>query len=131
MNFGFNAPGLEQLFNDLNDAQVKIGPAVRAVVSRGALNVKTDARARFEAQRVGNYLPHYSRSITYDVETVGHVTTAQVGPDTTKAQASFGPFLEYGSAKTPPLPHLNPALDAEEPNFMDHLGAAAVGVLRS
>lgn len=130
MNFGFNSPDLEQLLTDLNGAGDKIGPAVRAVVSKGALNVRTDAKNAFQDQRVGNYLPRYGASITYDLETVGHVTSAVVGPESGKPQGSFGGVVEYGSPTSPAMPHLNPALDAEEPRFVDQLGDAAVRVLR-
>jgi hypothetical protein len=129
MNFGFESSDLERLLTDLNDASVKIGPAVRAVVSKGALNVRRDAKNAFEDQRVGNYLPLYGSSITYDLDTVGHVTTAVIGPESGKPQGSFGGVVEYGSPTSPAMPHLNPALDAEEPRFVDQVGDAAVRAL--
>lgn len=130
MNFGFDSPDLERFVTDLLQAPAKVGPAVHAVVNRGALNIKNDARKRFEEQRVGGYLPHYSRSITYDVSSAGHVVSAVVGPESDKVQGPFGPGIEYGSVNHAAMPHLNPALDAEEPRFVDQIGDAAVRVLR-
>lgn len=123
---GIDASDLVKMFDDLNGAAVKIGPAVRAVVSRGAVNIKKDAAARFEAQRVGAYLPLYSRSIDYDLESSGGVTTAVIGPNSDKVQGAFGVGIEYGSTHSAPLPHLNPALDAEDPKFEVALADAAV-----
>ena len=129
MNFGFDGAGLESLFNDLNTAGAKVVPVVRGVVNRGALNVKSDARRLFEEQRVGDYLPHYSRSITYDVESAGGFVSAEVGPEVGKVQGPFGPGVEFGSVNHAAMPHLAPALDAEEPRFVGQWGDAAVGLL--
>lgn len=129
MIFRFDSPDLEKLLTDLTQAPVRIGPAVRAVVNRGAFNIKNDARARFEDQRVGDYLPHYSRAITYDVSIVGHTVSAQVGSEVDKVQGPFGPGIEYGSVNHAPMPHLNPALDAEAPRLVAQIGDAAVRVL--
>jgi hypothetical protein len=94
------------------------------------VNVKRDARQRFaDQERTGKYLPHYALSITYDVESVGSTTSAEIGPDKAKVQGAFGPGVEYGSVQHAPMPHLNPALDAEEPKFLNALGDAVVRVL--
>lgn len=129
MNLNFDSPDLESLHQDLLDVATTIGPAVRAVVSKGALNIKTDAKQRFTDQRVGNYLPRYARSISYDLDSTGDLIEAVIGPESDKPQGGMGAAIEYGSARTPPLPHLNPALDAEDPKAVDAIGDAAVKAL--
>jgi hypothetical protein len=97
--------------------------------------VKTDARQRFTDQqaqsRLKGYLPRYAASITYDVAAVGaDEVAAEIGPTVVKGnQGAFGPGIEFGSARHAPMPHLMPALDAEEPKLVLALEVAAEGVL--
>ena len=52
-----------------------------------------------------------------------------VGPDKAKRQGALGNILEFGTRKNPPVPHLGPAAEAEEPRFasaMQELAAKAL-----
>jgi hypothetical protein len=129
MNASFDSPDLERWMQDLVNAEARIVPAVKAIVARGALNVKRDAAERIDAQRSGEYLKHYPRSISYDVEAIPGGAAAEIGPDSSKLQGGMGPGVEYGSARHGPLPHLNPALDAEDVKFGEQLGRASVEAL--
>jgi hypothetical protein len=86
------------------------------VVSKGSLNIKTEAKRL--APR-GPHTPHYAASINYDVtvnargEIIG-----EVGPAEGRRQRGLGNLLEYGSSHNPPHPHHEPALDHEEPRFV-------------
>ena len=101
----------------------------RAVVSKGALNIKNDARRL--APR-GPHTPNYASSINYDV-TSDHSATAEIvaeiGPEEGRRQWGLGNLLEYGSQHNPPHPHHEPALDNEAPRFIaacEALAAEAV-----
>lgn len=91
-------------------------PELKKIVERGALNVKRGAvrnlhglhRTRFR------HLNHYPRSITYDL--LGPLE-AEIGPDSSLPQGGMGRGVELGSVHTPPMPHLFPAADAEEPRL--------------
>ncbi len=90
----------------------------RKVVQRGALNVKKDAQRRISGHP---HLPHYPSSITYDTEQTATGAAAEIGPDKSKRQGPLGNIIEYGTPKNAPLPHLGPALQAEEPRFVKAL----------
>lgn len=129
MNVNFDSPDLVALVQDLVNAPAHIVPAVRGVVNKGALNIKKDAARRFTEQRVGGYLPHYARAISYDVDVSSVSVSADVGPDSSKPQGGMGAAIEYGTARAAPMPHLGPALDAEVPKMADALADVAVRLL--
>lgn len=105
---------LNRLAVDLNAAAAKAPLAVRAVLQKGALNVKTDAQ-RF-ASGLG-HAPHYPRSITFDTTVKKDGIEAEIGPDKSRTQGALGNILEYGTSKNAPVAHLGPALDREGPRF--------------
>lgn len=108
--------GLNELIADLTAAPLAARIKARAVVQKGALNVKQDAQ-RFISGLA--HAPAYPASITYETreEGVGEVV-ALIGPDKDRPQGALGNLLEYGSANNPPLAHLGPALDLEGPRFV-------------
>lgn len=91
----------------------------RAVVQKGALNVKTEAKANVEASApVHN--AHAARTITYDTTIKAATIDAEIGYDLRVARsANIGWVLEYGGGKDHSPPHLDVgrALDAEAPRF--------------
>jgi hypothetical protein len=100
----------------------------RKVVAKGSLNIKTEARQIISDLRHHHptYLPHYPRSISYDVDdTAGGGIQGSIGPDAHLPQGPLGNILEYGSANSVPYPHLNPALDHEVPRFEQNLADLA------
>lgn len=101
------------------ETAAKVAPEeTRKVIARGALNVKRDAQRRISGHP---HLPHYPASITYDTELTPTGASAQVGPDKRRPQGPLGNILEYGSPSRPPIPHLGPALQAEEPRLVKAL----------
>lgn len=107
----------------LRTAGRRAGPAAKAVVSKGALNIKIDAR------RLAPGTGHarlYPGSITYELAQDGPAHEAVIGPEPGKPQWGLGNLLEFGSVHNEPHPHLGPALDAEEPRFVN--AAADLGV---
>lgn len=116
---------VEDLARDLAVAARAPDADVKAAVKRGAVNVKKDARAL--ASGIG-HAPAYPYSIGFDLEDNGFA--ARIGPDKDRRQGALGNILEFGTSKNGPIPHLNPAMDAEEPRFVRALQAAAVKALR-
>lgn len=123
---GATSHGLRELEADLREAAGQAVDEAKKVVGQGCLNVKRDAQRIIRAASHRGYLPHYPRSISYDVTVRGLVVSGEVGPKTEKLQGGLGRILEYGTINNAPIPHLSPALDAEEPRFAryaEELGA--------
>lgn len=117
--------GLEK---DLRSAASDVVGEVRAVVSKGALNVKRDWQQAWSGH------PHISglpRTISYDTDVLKDTIVAEIGPEKTRAgQAPLGNVIEYGTVNNPPIPGGAPALDREEPRFekaLETLAAKLVG----
>jgi HK97 gp10 family phage protein len=86
------------------------------VVSKGALNIKEDTRARWAGHR---HAPTLAASVTYDLTRTAAGVSAEIGPDKDLTGGGpLGTIYEYGTPHSAPRPALNPALDAEEPNFV-------------
>lgn len=86
----------------------------RKVVSKGALNIKNDAKKRVSGLA---HAPAYPRAISYDTAASADAAWAEIGPDKAKRQGALGNLLEYGSVHNAPIPHIRPAADAELPRF--------------
>lgn len=102
--------------NSLRAAGRRVGPAAARVVSKGALNVKNTAR---RLAPKGGHVRLYPASITYDLDRQTDAVEAEIGPKPGRPQWGLGNLIEYGSIHNPPHPHLNPALDEEEPRFLN------------
>lgn len=123
----FDAHELTAFAADLGKAAA-IAPAEAAkVVTKGAVNIKADARRRVSGMP---HIPAYPRSITFDAVRVTRLgATTEIGPDKERRQGKLGNILEYGSPKRPPVPHLSPAAEAEEPRFRKAMEDLAVKAL--
>ena len=89
----------------------------RAVVMRGAVNIKNEWRAN--ARATGRkHAKLYPRSIGFDLGVYGpDIVMAVIGPDKAGPQGALGNLLEYGSAKNPPHNDGGRALANELPRF--------------
>lgn len=107
----------------------RLRPVLKATISKGALNIKNDAKARILAQSVRplghRYVKQYPNSITYDLHALGSTVSAEIGPDKSKPQGPLGNILEFGTSNNAPMPHLIPAFEAELPNTELWLAKAA------
>ena len=119
--------GLTELVADLSAAPLAARIKARAVVQKGALNIKQDAQRLISGLA---HAPLYPASITYETKEdgVGEVV-ALIGPDKDRPQGALGNLLEYGSANNAPLAHLGPALDLEGPRFVKAIADLSVEVL--
>jgi len=106
------------LAGELTAAGRTVTAQARAVVAKGAVNVKRDWRAG-AAGTAGTHAPAYPASITYDLTTSRGAVEAVIGPDKGRPQGALGNLLEFGSANNPP--HLDGlrALLAEQPRFVE------------
>jgi hypothetical protein len=111
--------GLARILAEAPDIAIR---EVRAVVKRGAQNIKTDAQRRISGLA---HAPAYPRAISYDTHDGMSKAWAEIGPDKNKRQGALGNILEYGTVKNPPIPHMAPAAAAERPRFEKALEDAA------
>ena len=108
------AQSLDSFARDLRAAAEHAPREAAAVVSKGALNVKTDARANARASS-GVHAAKYPDTIGYDLDADG--LGAEIGP-ARSGQGHLGPILENGSINNPPHRDLGRAMDVEEPRFV-------------
>ena len=126
---GAHSTGLVEIAAHLDKAATTILEQGKKVVGQGCLNIKRDAQRIIRAASHRGYLPHYPRSISYDVKAAGDSVIGEIGPDRAKLQGGLGRLIEYGSQNNAPIPHLNPALDAELPKFTRYASELAEKVL--
>ena len=105
---------VERLVRTFDDALTDSMPKVRAVVQKGALQIKNGARQRISGHP---HAPAYPHAITYDTKVGPTSAEAEIGPDKGKRQGALGNILEYGTVNNAPIPHIRPAADEELPRF--------------
>jgi hypothetical protein len=121
--------GLQSLSAALAAAGAEAERAARAVVSRGALNIKNDWRANARSSG-GRHARLYPLSIGYDlIPTPGGGTGAVIGPDKDGPQGPLGNILEYGTSRQGGHNDGGRALLAEEPRFIAAVEQLGGGLL--
>lgn len=111
----FDMSELEQWAEVVQRAPTVTRLAGRGVVSKGSLNIKNDSRRRAPGAGAAK---HYPASINYDITETPVMIEGEIGPAEGRRQWGLGNLFEYGSENNPPMPHLEPALDAETPKFI-------------
>jgi hypothetical protein len=119
---------LAALAKDLDAAAALVTIDLRAVVKRGAVNIKKDWRSAAK-RSAGAHGKHYPRSIDFDLSETGDLIEAEIGPNTALPQGGMGRGFEYGSINTSPKPDGAKALAAEEPRFVAACEDVAVAAL--
>lgn len=118
----FDVSELRALSGSLGRASTAIINEARAVIAKGATNIKKDARSRVSDH------PSWKRlESTINYEQVG--LWAQVGYED-RGQGELAGIAEFGSARHAPHPALMPAAKAEAPRFEKAIGDVAAKVLR-
>jgi hypothetical protein len=118
---GAKSSGWKEIGRDLGLASERVVEDGKKVVGQGCNNIKKDAQRIIRGATHKGYLPHYPRSIGYDVVAHAADITGTVGPDAGKLQGGLARLLEFGSVNNAPIPHLIPSLDAEEPRFAQYV----------
>lgn len=118
----FDISELERWADVIAEAPTVTRKQARAVVSKGSLNIKNEARQNAPGD---GHAKHYPSSINYDITETPIEIMGEIGPAQGRRQWGLGNLLEYGSSKNPPHPHLEPALDNEEPKFIAAVEALA------
>jgi len=113
-----------KLSRSIEVAAARLPAEARAVVSRGALQVKTDARANVSDSP---YWARIGQAINYDLTGNAFHSTATIGYDDV-GQGELAGIYEFGSVKRDPHPTLIPAFEHEVPRFEKALGDLAAKV---
>lgn len=122
MSINANTRQLNALAAVFRTNAVRAQVQARAVVERGALNVKRGWRAN-ATTTAGRHARLYPSSISYDMRPHPTGASAEIGPDKTRPQGALGNLLEFGSVKNPPHMDGARALAAEQAAFMAHVAA--------
>lgn len=114
---------VDRLADDLLDVPAETRPKFRAVISKGALNIKNGMRAEASG---GHSYRHFPRSITYDL--TGEFE-AEIGPDKALVQGALGNLLYFGRSKTAGVLNINGPLEREAPRTVDAIADVAEDIL--
>lgn len=108
--------GLPELLVWLKKAPTQVRRNVGKARTVSARKIKDQAKKG--AGGIG-HAPYYPNSITYDLHDNGDEISAEIGPDKSLTQGALGNILEFGTSKNAPIPHLGPALYANEADFVN------------
>lgn len=131
MRINVTSVGLDKLIANLDEVPEDAHKSIRKAVQVTSHHIKDTAKEKVSGHPK---LASYPYTITYDTKDlgVGKGVTAEIGPDLDRGgQAPLGGFaeLEYGTPWSAPVPHLGPALDKWEPDFVKGLEIATADVL--
>lgn len=115
---------LEALSSSIAASAGRLPAEVRAVVSKGALNVKNEARENVSGSP---YWRRIAGTINYDMSGNAFVSAATIGYDD-EGQGELAGIYEFGSVKRSPHPTLMPAFEREAPRFEKAMGDLAAKV---
>lgn len=111
--FDIDTRELEALAASLGQVPAAAIGAARAVVSKGALNIKSDTRKHVSADPSWRRL---AQTVNYSMAGNAFFAEAVVGYDD-QGQGELAGIYEFGSARRAPHPTLYPAADRELPRF--------------
>ena len=113
---------VERLSRSIASIDGRLIPAARAVVAKGALNIKNDTRANVSDHPTWKRI---AQSVNYEMAGNAYFAEAVVGYDD-EGQGELAGIYEFGSAVRAPHPTLYPAAGREAPRFAASL-AEVVG----
>ena len=117
----FDFSEVENLAESLKAAPRKAVVDARAVIQKGALNIKQQLQR--EASGVA-HAPDLPRAITYDTRETAAGIVAEIGP--LEGGAGSLALLYFGNSRSGPrLPDPKIAVEAEAPTIADYLGKIA------
>ena len=118
---------LRALIADLREAPQLVRREARAVISKGALNIKNQMRDEVAKSRHFRF----AHTVTYDLKVSGDMIEAEIGPET-GGVGSLAGFAYFGGVNGGggTVPDPQGALDAEAPNVEKYLAELAEEALR-
>lgn len=127
---GVRVTGMRELIVDLESLPERAAEEFPKIVSKGALNIKTDWRARWDAvKHAPSHIPHMVGGVGYDTDNAPPVWSATIGVAESNSQSPLAHLLEYGSIKNAPHPAGQESLDAEAPRLEKAVADLAEGLL--
>jgi hypothetical protein len=115
---------LDRLSASFASATRNLPREVRAVVAKGALNVKNDTRKNVSDHPTWGRI---AQTVNYDLAGNAFFSEAVVGYDD-EGQGELAGIYEFGSATRDPHPTLFPAAERERPRFEKALADVAAKV---
>lgn len=112
---GFDTSELRGLAADLGKASARAVPLASAAVRKTAFDIEADAKV---------FCPFVTGNLQNSISTDVGVLSAEIGPT-----ASYGYFVEVGTARMAPQPYMNPAADRREPELEKAIAQIAAGLL--
>lgn len=108
---------LESLAADLASSPERVMREVKAVVSKGSLNIKNQLISEASGSRSFGQI---ARAIGYDMTETGNSVESEIGPDSSRNSAGGLLMAYYGQSRGGggTLPDPIGALEAEGPNFI-------------
>ena len=107
--------GEKELIAEFDAAIKELPDGAKKVVSKGALNVKSDWRRRWHGIA---HAPRLPLSISYDITESATEISAEIGPvDGPALQGFLGAIIEFGGIHSGPIPGGLPSLELEAPRF--------------
>ena len=121
-----DASELRALIADLREAPNLVRREARAVISKGALNIKNQMRD--EVARSRHF--RFAHTVSYDLKVGGDTIEAEIGPET-GGVGSLAGFAYFGGVNGGggTVPDPQGALVAEAPNVEKYLDALVAKVL--
>jgi hypothetical protein len=127
---GVRVRGFTELIRDLETLPERADKVFPKVVSKGALNIKTTWRRRWdEIKHPPTHIPRLVSGIGYDTDFHSPKWSAEIGVASTNSQAPLAHLIEFGSIHNAPHPAGKLSLDEEEPRFVQAVADAAVDLL--
>jgi hypothetical protein len=118
----FSVVGLDALLHDLETAGPKVLAGARAVLQKGALNIKNGMREDFTGHRHAPLIPY---AVTYDTRITAGGAEAEIGVDKNRPQGALGNLLAFGSSKNAAVVDHTAALRRELPALERYLADVA------
>ena len=117
-----DASELRALIADLREAPQLVRREARAVISKGALNIKNQMRDEVAKSRHFRF----AHTVSYDLKANGDTIEAEIGPET-GGVGSLAGFAYFGGVNGGggTVPDPQGALDAEAPNVEKYLAELA------
>lgn len=105
---------LYELARDLSDVPAEANKRIKQAIEHTAVEIKRD----WQQGAAASGLENYARSVDYDMNYPGDAIEAEIGPNLSKRQGSFG-FVEEGGGgvRSAPQHAGRDALEANEPDL--------------